>query len=234
MKNLMSRLVVEQDHSVPVIAIDGQAGAGKGTVRQILCKRTGWNSLDSGALYRIMALLSIQGRKSRVDELVVIARSLRVRMTADQVFLFNQDVTQDLRGKKVEDLTPIISRIKEVREELRVIQLSMRMPPGLVADGRDMGELFDTPHKFYLSASIEERAKRRWLQRRTVVGDVRYARILEDMRERDRVDLMRRVSPAKPHPEALVIDTDKRSAEQVADIIVKKVFSDNNTQTTGL
>lgn len=224
MNMIPNKLNIEQDLTIPVVAIDGPAGSGKGTVRRILCHTLGFNNLDSGALYRIVAMLAIRSGKSKIEHLTDFARGLQVRMTDSEVFLFGQNVSAEIRTQAVDKLVPRIAKIPTVREELKATQLRMRVAPGLVAGGGDMCDMFVTPHKFYLFATADERAEGRYLELKAKGVQTTITEVLKALNERDRMDATRAVSPMKPHPEARIVHRNGQDAEAVAKRITTYVM----------
>jgi cytidylate kinase len=211
---------MEQDLSIPVIAIDGGAGTGKGTVRSIIAKRLGFHNLDSGALYRAVAVVSIRKNIHHEDGFVEIANNLDIKIEDDRVFVNDEDITEDLRTLESDTRASVTSKVPGVRSALLDFQFKMRKQPGLVADGRDMGQIFSTPHKFFLVAKPEARAKRRINQHKERGVISNYDEVLAEIVSRDERDSGRSINPAKPHPEAVIIDTTEIGAEEVADVIM--------------
>ena len=210
-----------QDLDVPVITIDGGAGTGKGAVRSIVAKALGFHQLDSGALYRSVALIALENKITDISTLVEIADNLVFEMQDEKAILSGKDVSKEIRSDEVSNRASEISKIKEVRVALLKHELSMRKSPGLVADGRDMSAVFETEHKFFLVASPEIRAKRRVLQFESMGLPADYENILKEIKNRDDVDRTREHSPMKPHAGAHIIDVNIISAKEVADIILK-------------
>ncbi len=208
------------DVNVPAIAIDGVTGSGKGTVRGIVAKKLGFNQLDSGVLYRALALVSIRKGISGSQNLAAAAACLHLKMVDHTVFLDGVDETVIIRSDEMGKAASIVAQIPEVRAALRGFQLSMRTLPGLVADGRDQGEIFDTRHRFFLEASAEIRAKRRVEQFTRMDLSADYETILAEINRRDESDFTRKVSPLKIHPRAWRIDTSNINAEETAEIIL--------------
>jgi cytidylate kinase len=207
--------------NTPVINIDGGAGTGKGTVRAIVAQRLGFHELDSGVLYRAVALRSLRNgiKITETKQLEGIASSLDLKMTGEQVIFDGTDETTIIRSDEIGRLASVVAQIPEIRMALRRFQLGMRKLPGLVADGRDQGEIFDNSYRFFLETSPERRAERRVKQfeaRQQQKAD--YDATLAEIVRRDEVDMNRKISPLKPHPLAWRIDT-CISAVEVADII---------------
>jgi len=216
--------------SVPVITIDGPSGAGKGTAAKIVAEQLGWHLLDSGAIYRVLAVAT-QHHNIGVDEeepLIPIASHLDVQfeVQGDQgvkVILEGEDVTKTIRLEEVGELASKIAAFPRIREALLRRQRAFRMTPGLVADGRDMGTVVftDAPVKIFLTASAEERAQRRFQQLKEKGFDVNIGRLLEDIKARDERDQNRKVAPLVPAEDALIIDSTDLSIDEV----VNKIFS---------
>lgn len=219
----------QQQNEIPfVIAIDGGARTGKSTVREIVAAtffRDGryLNELNSGLLYRACALvIEREGKAGDRDAWVRIAQNLSVTLNGDKVVLYGNDVTSACQSEGISLFTSRISAHPEVRSALKNHQLSFRKVPGLVADGRDMGELFvgENVVRFFLTASPREKTAR--VVRRAIVRNevVNFDALFGEIVQRDRQDETRPVSPLKPHSLAVVINTDKLTAVEVASQIV--------------
>jgi cytidylate kinase len=203
--------------TIPVLALDGPSGSGKGTVGQILARRLGWHFLDSGALYRSLGIAAEQtgvdlDNKSALARLA-LEMSLRFtpRESADtvDVLLNGQEIGDRLRTEESGRRASILAAIPEVRRALLQKQHSFRKAPGLVADGRDMGSTVfpDAILKVYLTATPELRAERRYKQLKDKGFDVNLRELFNEIRERDARDAVREVSPLKPATDACVLDT---------------------------
>ncbi len=202
---------------VPVLALDGPGGSGKGTVGQMLAHRLGWHFLDSGALYRAVGAAAIRERISLDDRLALarLATSMDIHFVprtdggAAAVLLHGEEIGDQLRTEESGKLASIVAAIPEVRGALLQKQHSFRRSPGLVADGRDMGSTVfpDAILKVYLTASPEVRAERRYKQLIDKGFDVNLPRLLDEIRERDARDAGRAVSPLKPAEDACILDT---------------------------
>lgn len=201
---------------VPVITIDGPTASGKGTVAQQVAYRLGFHLLDSGALYRLVALSAGATEKSE-DSLAMLAQSLPCRFSDQKVFLSGQDVTHAIRQEAVGKEASKIAALPAVREALLDRQLRFRQQPGLVADGRDMGTVIfpDADLKVFMTASVEVRAERRYKQLIEKGFPANMPDLLKDLRERDERDTQRAVAPLVPAEDARVLDTSDISVDQV-------------------
>ncbi len=202
--------------SVPVIAIDGPSGSGKGTVARILAGQLGWHLLDSGALYRLTALAGAARGLDPADEAghAAVAAGLDVRFEVDaggaeQVLLDGRDVARELRAEATGNMASVVAVMPSVRAALLERQRAFAAPPGLVADGRDMGTVVfpSAGLKVFLTASAEERARRRYNQLKEKGLAANLAGLSQEILERDRRDSARSVAPLRPATDAVVIDS---------------------------
>ncbi len=210
--------------SIPVITIDGPTASGKGTVAQKVAEHLNWHVLDSGALYRLTALAAQQQGVDLNDSGAVaqIARALDVRFDAQGVWLGNQEVSAQLRTEEVGVHASRVAVYGEVRDALLQRQRDFLQPPGLVADGRDMGTVVfpNAPLKIFLVARVEERARRRYKQLIDKGFVVKIEAVLEDLQARDSRDQNRSVAPLRPAPDAHIIDSSYLSInETVAQVL---------------
>ncbi len=210
--------------TAPVVAIDGPSGSGKGTIARRVAAALGWHLLDSGALYRLTALAAIRQGVSLDDEEAVagVASDLNVRFDSDdrgneQIWLDGDLVSDEIRTEEAGKGASRVAAIQAVREALFGLQQGFRRPPGLVADGRDMGtHVFpDAPLKVFLTASAEERARRRHKQLKDKGIDVSLAALSRDIEDRDRRDSERSVAPLKPAEDARILDSSGQSIDAV-------------------
>ncbi|MDH1262574.1 (d)CMP kinase [Pseudomonas sp. GD03944] len=217
----------------PVIAIDGPSGSGKGTVAGLLAKQLGWSLLDSGALYRLLAFAASNHGVDLTNEesMKVLAAHLDVQFIAgadgqgQRIILEGEEVTDAIRNEQVGAGASQVASLPAVREALLQRQRAFQEMPGLVADGRDMGTVVfpDAPLKIFLTASAEERARRRYLQLKAKGDDVNLASLLDEIRARDERDMQRTVAPLKPAADAIQLDSTELSIEQVLERILSEV-----------
>lgn len=209
---------------VPVIAIDGPSGSGKGTAARRVARKLGWHLLDSGALYRLVALAGTRTGLAPDDIAghARLAAGLDVRFGMDpageeRVFLDGADVTRELRSEGTGEAASRVAAWPEVRSALLGRQRAFARPPGLVADGRDMGSIVfrGSGLKIFLTASAEERARRRYNQLKQKGLSVSLPALSAEIAERDRRDRTRSVAPLVAVPEAVVVDSTAMSIEEV-------------------
>lgn len=209
--------------AAPVITIDGPGGSGKGTVSVRLAQHLGWHFLDSGALYRLVAAAAMDLGIAATDEesLCALARDLDVTfdIRGDEVItrLHGKRINERLRSEAVGALASCVASISSLRLALIECQRAFRRPPGLVADGRDMGTvIFPAAElKIFLTASVEERANRRYKQLKEKGENVTLSRLFRDIEKRDARDRTRAVAPLKPAEDAYTIDSTDLSINEV-------------------
>ena len=210
--------------AVPVIAIDGPSASGKGTVAQRVARALGFHHLDSGALYRLVALEAARKGIDAGDEAAVAALAARLpaRFDGEEIFLEDRRVTEAIRTEECSTAASFVAAHPGVRQALLLRQRAFRRSPGLVAEGRDMGSVVfpDAKLKVFLTASPEARAERRHKQLKEKGIAATLAALLQDLRERDARDATRRVAPLKQSPGARPLDTTSMSAEQAAALVV--------------
>ena len=228
------------NHDVPVIAIDGPSGSGKGAITERLAGMTGFHILDSGALYRLV------GYAARLDSVALDAETSLARLARDldvaflpnseagqplSICLRGEDVTWAIRTDQAGVDASKVARLEAVRQALGELQVRFRKPPGLIADGRDMGTVvFPSANlKIFLTASVEARAERRYKQLKDKDIDVSLPALLESIQERDARDTERVVAPLKPAADAIVIDSTSLSIEEVVTQIVTRLKKEIDT-----
>lgn len=208
---------------IPVLAIDGPGGAGKGTISRLVADRLGWHLLDSGALYRLTALAAVKHEVALDDEAQVaeVAAGLDVVFVAEpqatRVLLEGEDATATIRTEQIGDAASRVAALPAVREALLTRQRDFRQAPGLVADGRDMGTVVfpEAPLKVFLTASAAERARRRHLQLREAGVDASLSSLLKEIQARDARDMQRSVAPLVPADDAVELDTTSLTIPEV-------------------
>ena len=215
-----------------VIAIDGPAGSGKGTITKCVASKIGFFRLDTGALYRCVTLEVIRKNieLSDVESIVDIARNMKVRFVTnenlnelDYVFLNDEDVTKAIRSNEVNNLISKVAAIRELREEMLSIQRKMAENQNTIMEGRDIGTVVfpNADLKIYLNADIEVRAKRRFDENIQKGIETTYEEVLQILKNRDKIDMEREVSPLKKADDAIEIDSTNLSIEEVAEKIVE-------------
>jgi cytidylate kinase len=226
-------------HKVSVVTVDGPSGAGKGTLSSMLAETYKWHFLDSGAIYRVLAIAAIHHgiALDDVDGLTPLATGLdvtfKITNLGNRVILEGEDVSDDIRSEEVGNAASKVASIPLVREALLRRQRAFADDPGLIADGRDMGTIVfpDAIAKIFLTASAETRAQRRYEQLKAMGQDVKISRLLVDIQARDKRDLNRSTAPLLAAQDALEIDSTALGIEQVFEIakefIDSKVFGDD-------
>ena len=217
----------------PVVTVDGPSGAGKGTLCMLLAKKLGFHLLDSGAIYRVLALAAIHHGvdTESEDALVPLATHLDVQFIAEgdlvKVILEGEDVSGELRKEETGMAASKVAALPRVREALLRRQRAFETAPGLVADGRDMGTVVFTgaQAKIFLDASAEERANRRLKQLQDKGLDVRFADLLSEIHERDDRDRNRPVAPLRPAEDALVLDSTSMTIDEVVEKALQYIES---------
>ncbi len=212
--------------TVPVIAIDGPSASGKGTVAQRVAAWLGFHYLDSGALYRLVTFGALKQRVALDDEpaLARVAGSLVARFHGENIFLNQEDVTDAIRSEAVGEGASQVAALPAVRQALLGRQRAFRQPPGLVADGRDMGSVVfpDAVLKIYLTADADERARRRYKQLIEKGMGANMTTLLQDSRHRDARDSARAVAPLQKSDDASLLDTTKLSIDAAVEQVLAR------------
>lgn len=212
-----------------VITIDGPGGSGKGTICRLLAQRLGWQLLDSGAIYRVLALAAMHHQIACDDEdaLQPLAAHLDVQFSSDdqgntRITLEGENVAHTIRTEEVGTMASKIASLPRVREALLRRQRAFAEAPGLVADGRDMGTVVfpQADVKIFLTATPEERARRRYLELKEKGFDVNIGDLLNEIQARDERDINRATAPLKPAADAYTLDSTNKSIEQVLEEVL--------------
>ena len=210
---------------IPVITIDGPTASGKGTVAHRVADRLGYHYLDSGALYRLTALMALRRGTDLHDEhaLAKLAEHLPCSFAGGEILLANENVTDAIRAEAVGNTASKIAALPAVRQALFALQLRFRKAPGLVADGRDMGTVIfpHAPLKVFLTASAEARAQRRYKQLIDKGISASIEDLLMDLNARDARDTHRAIAPLVPAEGAHVLDTSNMTADEAVDLVLK-------------
>lgn len=217
---------------IPIITIDGPSGTGKGTICHKLAHHLGWHYLDSGTLYRVLAWSVLNNGLDFNDVNALVALALKLSLTFDvdaglesHTYSDGQDITDVIRTETCSQNASKIAAIPEVRVALLARQRAFVEAPGLVTDGRDMGTVVfpSADLKIFLYASVEERARRRFLQLSNKENNATLAQVIEQLAERDARDTQRACAPLKPAENAIQIDTTGLSVEQVFEKVLSFV-----------
>lgn len=217
--------------AVPVIAVDGPSGSGKGTVARLLARRLGWHLLDSGALYRIVGRAAV-ARGVALDDSVAlgaVVASLDIRFEDDaaaallRIMVDGEEVGDAIRSEAAGEAASRVAQVGSVRDGLLALQRRLRRPPGLIADGRDMGTVVfpDAPLKIFLTASAAERARRRHNQLLEKGFAASLPDLVRSLEERDARDQERALSPLRPASDAVTIDSTDLSPDAVAERVLQ-------------
>jgi cytidylate kinase len=208
---------------IPVIAIDGPSASGKGTIAKRVAAELGFHYLESGALYRLVALIALRQGLEEEPAIASAATGMDVYFQGGEIFLEDQEVSFHIHHEEVGKRASDVARMPSVRRALLERQRAFRQPPGLVADGRDMGTIVfpDAALKIFLTASAEIRARRRYKQLIEKGIAANLGALSRDLAERDARDASRAVAPLAPAPDAQVLDSSGLSVEAVADRVLQ-------------
>ena len=214
-----------------IITIDGPAGAGKGTISKLVSQNMGFHYLDSGAIYRVIAFEANQKGLAidQISQITELIHEINIQFIGDKIFLTDKDVSELIRSEDIGKFASEIAKNEEIRKNILEFQKSFFKPPGLVADGRDMGTVIfpKAKVKIFLTASIQERANRRYKQLILKEKDVNLTDLFQRIKLRDESDKNRKISPLKAANDAYLVKTDnlsiKQSYEKVMEIIKSKI-----------
>ena len=214
-----------------IITIDGPAGAGKGTISKLVSQNMGFHYLDSGAIYRVIAFEANQKglATNQISQITELIHEINIQFIGDKIFLTDKDVSELIRSEDIGKFASEIAKNEEIRKNILEFQKSFFKPPGLVADGRDMGTVIfpKAKVKIFLTASIQERANRRYKQLILKEKDVNLTDLFQRIKLRDESDKNRKISPLKAANDAYLVKTDnlsiKQSYEKVMEIIKSKL-----------
>jgi len=220
-----------------IITIDGPAGAGKTSIAKIVSRKLGYSYIDTGAMYRAISWKAFKERINLNAQkyLIKMVKDTRIELKNKagmmRVYLDGKDVTNKIRSKRVDEGASILGTIPEVREQLVKIQRRLGSSGGIVVEGRDIGTVVfpKADYKFYLDASIKERALRRYRELKAKGEEVALAELEKAIRSRDKRDRTRGVAPLKRAPDAVVIDSTEMSKKKVVDFILKRIEKTNTS-----
>jgi len=212
--------------TIPIITIDGPTASGKGTVAQLVAQQLHFHYLDSGALYRLTALAAVKSNIALTDEanVATIAANLPCRFVGQQVFLGDEDVSNEIRSEEMSRAASLVAVLPQVRKALFQFQQDFARLPGLVADGRDMGTVVfpNATLKIFLTASIPARADRRFKQLISKGFSVTMQDLVQDLTERDERDRNRLAAPLKPAQGAYLLETSELTVEQAVSEVLQQ------------
>jgi len=212
--------------TTPIITIDGPTASGKGTVAQLVAQSLHFHYLDSGALYRLVALSALRNNLALDDEIPIakIASQLPCRFVGEQIFLEQEDVSNAIRSEEISKGSSKVAVLPQVRKALFQFQKDFAKEPGLVADGRDMGTVVfpNAALKIFLTASIPARAERRFKQLISKGFSANIEDLLQDLTERDERDKNRVAAPLKPAQGAYLLDTSELTVEQAVSEVLQQ------------
>ncbi|MDK2901128.1 MAG: CMP/dCMP kinase [Thermosediminibacterales bacterium] len=208
------------------IAIDGPAGAGKSTIAKILAEKLGMNYIDTGAMYRAITLKAIENNIdfNDVSSLINLVNNTDIKISNGRIYLDSKDVTDKIRTPLVSQKVSKIAAISEIREKMICLQRELAENGNVIMDGRDIGTVVlpNASLKFFITATVEERAKRRFLELKAKGYDVNYDNIKKEILSRDEQDMKRKISPLKLAEDAIVIDTSNKEIEEIIQEILQQ------------
>ncbi|MDI3540854.1 MAG: CMP/dCMP kinase [Thermosediminibacterales bacterium] len=208
------------------IAIDGPAGAGKSTIAKILAEKLGMNYIDTGAMYRAITLKAIENNIdfNDVSSLINLVNNTDIKISNSRIYLDSKDVTDKIRTPLVNQKVSKIAAISEIREKMICLQRELAENGNVIMDGRDIGTVVlpNASLKFFITATVEERAKRRFLELKAKGYDVNYDNIKKEILSRDEQDMKRKISPLKLAEDAIVIDTSNKEIEEIIQEILQQ------------
>jgi 3-phosphoshikimate 1-carboxyvinyltransferase len=210
---------------VPVIAIDGPSASGKGTVAARVAESLGYHYLDSGSLYRLVALATIRGGVTDDAAIAAVAEALPAEFVGGKILLSGADVTDAIRSEECAAMASKVAAIPAVRDALLERQRAYRQAPGLVAEGRDMGSVIfpDASSKFFLTASVEARAQRRYKQLMEKGLPANIDSLSQELSERDARDAARSVAPLKKLPDAVLVETSDMTVDEAVRFVSESI-----------
>jgi cytidylate kinase len=215
-------------NQLPIVTVDGPSGSGKGTISQRVATHLGWHFLDSGAIYRVLGLMASRAGISSesVEKLIEMAENMPLTFDGDRILLDQEEVSDAIRTERAGNQASKVAAIGQVREALLAWQRHYARPPGLVADGRDMGTVVfpSAQVKIFLTASPEERAKRRYKQLKEKGLSVNLADLIKEIRERDERDSRRVISPLKAADDAVTLDSTNLTIDEVYTRVMQTVY----------
>lgn len=219
-----------------IVAIDGPAGSGKTTVAKLVAKRLGFFYLDTGSIYRALTLELLRRGipLDNVKKICEVLDALSIEIKGERLFLYGEDVSESIRCPEVDKKVSLVAKIPEVREKLLPLQRKLVNRKNAVVEGRDMGTVVfpEAEVKIFLTASLEERARRRWKELWERGKELSFEEVFEDLKKRDEIDSEREVAPLRVAPDAIIIDTTLKGIEEVVEEVVNLVLQRNKSHSS--